>query len=286
MAGKCPVCGLVTDEAVCPRCATILLPDQAICPKCGKMFEGRIAVCDDCGAGVGGDLDEAEEDAVKVFALVPGMDQATARRLWARGFRDFSDVIKLGLPESAVKRGLHRTISRRILLAGMAPKATARVGRTECLSCHAIALETETHCTACGAALGPAAEQAFIEGKLAEVQGSVTSLSEDPDFKAMPDALRSEILSEMGAMLQEKESAVPDDEFHMQIEAWRSKGFDVEPVLLLLAQHPNNFRARAVRLIRAQIRKKNEGGEYRCPLCDVVLESAAAECGNCGAKFA
>jgi RNA polymerase subunit RPABC4/transcription elongation factor Spt4 len=91
MAEKCPVCGLSTDEAVCSRCGTILLPDRAICPKCGKMFPGRIAVCDACGAGVSGDLDDAEEEAVKVFALVPGMDERTARRLWARGFRDFSE---------------------------------------------------------------------------------------------------------------------------------------------------------------------------------------------------
>src|SRR3990170_2644930 len=183
MAGKCPVCGLSTEEAVCPRCGTILLPDRAICPKCGKMFPGRIAVCDDCGAGVSSDLDDAEEDAVRVFALVPGMDEQTARRLWARGFRDFSDVIKLGLPEAAVKRGLHRTISRKILLAGIAPKATVRPTRAVCLSCHAMALETETRCTVCGGALGPAAEEAFIEKKLEEVQGSVASLAEDPDFK-------------------------------------------------------------------------------------------------------
>jgi hypothetical protein len=195
-------------------------------------------------------------------------------------------MIKLGLPESAVRRGLHRTISRKILLSGITPKATARIGRTECLSCHAMALETETRCTACGAALGPAAEQAFIEKKLEEVQGSFSSLAEDPDFKSMPDTVRAEILSEMGTMLDANGEAVPDDEFHMQIEAWRAKGFDVEPVLVLLAQHPNNFRSRAVRLIRAQIRKKNEGGQYRCPLCDLLLAPSAEDCPNCGARFA
>jgi len=286
MAGKCPVCGLATEAAVCPRCATILLPDQAICPKCGKMFPGRIAVCDACGTGVGGDLDDAEEDAVKVFSLVPGMDERTARSLYARGFRDFADVVKLGLPPSAVKRGLHHTISRKILLSSIAPKATEKVGRTTCLACHATVLETESHCPVCGAVLGPAAEQAFIEKKLAEVQGSGASLATDPDFLSMPQAVREEILREMGTMLDEAQGPGADDEFHLQIEAWRAKGFDVEPVLLLLAQHPSNFRDRAVRLIRAQIRKKSEGGVFRCPLCDIALEATAEECANCGAKFA
>jgi len=284
MAGKCPVCGLSTDEAVCARCGTILLPDRAICPKCGKMFPGRIAVCDACGTGVSSDLDDAEEDAVRVFSLVPGMDERTARSLYARGFHDFADVVKLGLPESAVKRGLHHTISRKILLSSVAPKTTQKVGRTSCLACRATVLETESHCPVCGAVLGPAAEQAFIEKKLAEVQGSGASLAKDPDFLSMPQAVREEILREMGTMLDD--SATADDEFHLQIEAWRAKGFDVEPILLLLAQHPSNFRDRAVRLIRAQIRKKSEGGVYRCPLCDVPLEATVEECANCGAKFA
>ena len=285
MAGKCPVCGLPTDAAICPRCATILLPGQAICPKCGKMFPGRIAVCDACGRGIEGDLDESEERAVRGFALVPGMDEGTARRLYARGFREFADVIKLGLPESAVRKGLHHTISRNILLASVVPKTSHRIGRTTCMSCHATVLETETTCPACGAALGPEAEAAFIEKRLEEVQGSLVSLAEDPDFRSMPDTVRQEILREISTMLVSP-SPPSDAEFRAQIEAWRRKGFDVDPILVLLAQHPNNFRERAVRLIRSQIRKKMEGGMFKCPLCDVYLEPAAEECGNCGARFA
>jgi len=285
MAGKCPVCGFTTKEASCPRCATILLRGQAICPKCGKMFEGRVAVCDACGAGVAGDLDETEEQAVQGFSLVPGMDEGTARRLYARGFRDFADLIKLGLPEAAVRRGLHHTISRKILLKGMTPKAApSRVGRTTCLQCTAIVLESEAKCPTCGASIGADAEIAFIEGKLSEVQGSRAPLAEDPDFKSMPMTVRQEILHEIGTMLQAP-SLPTDAEFASQIEAWRERGFDVEPVLLLMAQHPNNFRERAVQLIRSQIRKTMDGGLFKCPLCEVYLEPTAEECANCGAKF-
>ncbi len=285
MAGKCPVCGFATGEAVCPRCATILLPDRAICPKCGKMFSNRIAVCDACGAGVAADLDDSEEEAVKAFALVPGLDERTARNLYAKGFRDFADVIKLALPPAAVRRGLHHTISRKILLSSVAPKAPARQDLTRCLACRVIVAESETKCPACGAALGPEAEEAYIKQTLAGVRGSLTTLSEDPDFRAMPEEVRQEILRAMEGMLGGPEP-LEDDEIHRQIEAWREKGFDVEPVLLLLAQHPSNFRDRAVRIIRAQIRKKMEGGMFKCPLCEERLEATAEECGNCGAKFA
>ena len=285
MAGKCPVCGLKTTEAVCPRCATILLPGQAICPKCGKMFRGRVAVCDACGAGVAGDLDDTEEEIVRGFVLVPGMDERIARRLYARGFRDFSDVIKLGLPEAEVKRGLHHTISRKILLASAAPKRSSRIGRTTCMACHATVLETETVCPACGAALGLEAEEAFIRKRLADVPESLAPLAEDPDFRAMPPTVRREILEEVETLLLAP-SLPTDAEFGAQIDAWKERGFDVDPVLVLLAQHPNNFRERAVRLIRAQIRKTMEGGLFKCPLCEVYLEPAAEECGNCGAKFA
>ncbi len=284
-AGTCPACGLSTDEAVCPRCATILLPDRATCPTCGKAFPGRIAVCYTCGAGVAGDLDDSEEAAVRTFALVPGLDERTARRLYVRGFREFADVIKLGLPDTAVRRGLHRTISRKILLASVLPKAPARLGRTTCLACHATVIETDGRCPVCGAAIGPEAEEAFIGRRIADVHGSIASLADDPDFRSMPDPVREEILSAMGSMLEAPAEAA-DDEFHRQVEAWREKGFDVGPILVLLAQHPSNFRDRAVRLIRAQIRKKMEGGTFRCPLCDDLLEPSVEECGNCGAKFA
>ena len=286
MAGKCPVCGLKTKEAACPRCATILLPGHAICSKCGKIFTGRIAVCDACGGDVDGPLDSADQEAVQAFARVPGMNEGIARRLYARGFRDFSDVIKLGLPEAAAKKGLHHTITRKILLATVMPKApSSRVGRVTCMACSATVLETETMCPACGAPLGADAEEAFIKKRLAGVQGSLAPLAEDPDFRSMPATVRQEILEEISTMLQAP-SPPTDAEFAAQIEAWRERGFDVDPVLVLLAQHPNNFRERAVRLIRSQIRKKMEGGLFKCPLCDVYLEPAAEECGNCGAKFA
>ncbi|HLB67472.1 MAG TPA: hypothetical protein VJN63_03185 [Thermoplasmata archaeon] len=215
--------------------------------------------------------------------MVPGFDEARARILHARGLHDFADVIKLGLPDSAVRRGLHHTISRKILLASVATKKRSHVGKTTCFECHTTLLESETRCPACGSTLGPAAEAAYIERRLAEVRPAAGVLSEDQDFRSMPDDVRGEILRALGSMLEEE--TVTEEEFHRQVDAWREKGFDVAPVLVLLTQHPNDVRDRAIRLIRAQIRKKREGSVFRCPLCDEILAPTVEECGNCGAKF-
>ena len=56
---------------------------------------------------------------MRAFALVPGMDERTARRLYARGFRDFADVIKLGLPEAAVFFRVTLPLAARGIAAGV-----------------------------------------------------------------------------------------------------------------------------------------------------------------------
>jgi len=72
----------------------------------------------------------------------------------------------------------------------------------------------------------------------------------------------------------------------MPAPAWRQKGFDVAPVEQLLAEDLSSFRAGGTRLIRLQAMKKAGSGAYRCPLCEISVESTAEECGNCGARFA
>jgi len=281
----CPVCDHATNEPACPRCATILVAERAACPRCGTSFSGSIAVCDACDEPVATvDADPGTERAIRTLSRVPGFDEGRARALYARGFRNFADVIKLGLPDSAVRRGLHHTISRKVLLSTILPPKRSRVGKTTCLECHTTVLESETTCPACGMALGSDAEEAFIERRLATVEAATGRLSDDPDFRSMPDDVRAQILRAMGTMLEQE--TVTDEEFDRQIEAWRTKGFDVEPVLVLLGQHPNDLRDRAIRLIRAQIRKKRDGGVFKCPLCDEVLAPTVEECENCGARFA
>ncbi len=98
----------------------------------------------------------------------------------------------------------------------------------------------------------------------------------------MPEDVRNEILKAFGSVTRED---LLREEYSHQIEAWRTKGFDVERVQDLLEKDPSNFRERSARLIRLQVAKKADSGKYRCPLCEIRVESTAEECANCGARF-
>lgn len=281
---KCPVCGHRSAEAVCPRCGTILLRDQAICPRCGAMYRGPVAHCDACGREIEvrpADPDEAT--AVRGMTLVPGLDEATARQLYRKGFHDFSDVLRETLPRRAVDRGLHVTIARKLVLAELSPSRAAVPETVVCAECgESVPAGTGT-CPSCGTSLAPEDQSRAIERKLAQITGVVPHLESDPDFRTMPEAVRLEIVQALGASEAEEG---PYPEMLQQVEAWRRKGFDVTELERLLAEDPESFRSRGVRMIRSQILKRRNGATFRCPLCDETLEPAVEECGSCGAKFA
>src|SRR5207249_9965013 len=116
MARHCLVCGFKSRDSVCPRCNTSLRSDRAACRRCGKAFNGWIATCDACGASTVRVQDGPRaREAVTALASVPGISAEQAKDLVARGFQDFSDVVRLALPEMAVQQGLHHAIARRAL---------------------------------------------------------------------------------------------------------------------------------------------------------------------------
>lgn len=284
MARRCAVCGYETDRAVCPRCSTVLLRGEAICPRCGKMFSGWLAACDACGADLGpAPAAPVDEEAVSVLASVPGISEARAKDLVARGFRDFADLVKLALPESEVKKGLHHAIARRALLPEPEPHAGPRADGRSCAACGTPWRSGADRCATCGSTRAEELDAEAIERKLQEVTGEIVDLAQDEDFREMPDDVREEILQAFAGV---DEDDVLREEYGRQIEAWRAKGFDVEALERLLETDLAGFRERGVRLIRAQILKKGRGGRYRCPLCDAALDAAAEECENCGARFA
>ncbi len=283
MARRCAVCGFESDEAVCPRCNTILLRGQAICPRCGKLFPGWIAACDGCGAPMGPEPKGPEaEEAVRLLASVPGISPDRARALVARGFRDFADIVRLALPESDVQRGLHHAIARRALLADLAPKVPRPASGDRCPVCGSAWAAGADHCATCGSARVTELPVERVEQKLQEVTEELVGLAENEDFREMPEDVRLELL---GAFRGLSPDDVVREEYRHQIDAWREKGFDVSSLEALLDTDLDAFRERSVRLIRAQILKKAEGGQFRCPLCDVRLPPAAEQCENCGAKF-
>ncbi|HKZ98511.1 MAG TPA: hypothetical protein VJ326_02840 [Thermoplasmata archaeon] len=280
---RCGVCGLETLEAVCPRCSTIVLRGQAICPRCGKMFSSWIPACDACGSALGDrPAGPQDEDAVHALASVPGISEARARELVSKGFRDFADVLRLALPDAAVSKGLHHAIARKVLLSSIGRKEE-RTADARCPACGTPWLVGFDRCVICGASADVGFDVAAIERKLQEVTGEIVDLGTDPDFQGMPVDVREELLAAFGGM---DEAALLREDYRRQIEAWRRKGFDVVPLERLLDEDLARFQERSVRIIRAQMMKKAEGGRFRCPLCEVVLPSAAEECPNCGARFA
>ncbi len=268
---------------MCPRCNTILLPGQAICPRCGKLFPGVIAECDACGASLESrEARPSDEESVRLLASVPGISETRARALAARGFHDFSDVVRLALPESAVRMGLHHAIARRALLADLVPQVPAVARSDRCPVCGSPWPADSDHCTTCGSAASAEVPVAAVEQTLERVTGQIVALSSDKDFREMPEDIRRELLDALGGLDPED---LVREEYGRQIEAWREKGFDVGPLEALLTSDLDGFREKSVRLIRAQILKKAERGEFRCPLCDVALPPEAEQCENCGAKF-
>jgi len=280
---RCFVCGFRSSKPVCPRCNTILRPDRAVCATCGKAFDGWIAACDECGAPM--KLENAtreEREAVRSLSSVPGISEERAKGLAAKGFRDFADVVRLALPESAVRQGLHHTIARKVLLADLVPRPPHAVSGARCLMCGAAWLANATRCASCGSSFDLEFNPAAIERRLQEITGDLVNLSADEDFQGMPEDVRNEIMQAFGGVTRDD---LLRDEYSHQIEAWRTKGFDVEQLEPFLEEDLVHFRERSARVIRLQVGKKADSGKYRCPLCEVRLESTAEECGNCGARF-
>lgn len=247
------------------------------------MFSSWVASCDACGSDLGNPPPGPEdEDAVRALASVPGISEARARELVSRGFRDFADVLRLALPKAAVSKGLHHAIARKVLLSALGTREDHRED-VRCPACGTPWLVGFDRCVICGAAADLGLDVEALERKLQEVTGEIVDLASDADFQGMPLEVREELLAAFGGM---DEAELLREDYRRQIEAWRRKGFDVVPLERLLGDDLARFQERSVRIIRAQMMKKAEGGRFRCPLCEVVLPSTAEECPNCGARFA
>lgn len=280
MVASCGVCGLATADAVCPRCNTILLHGQAICPRCGKLFPGWTATCDVCGTSIAAPPGASDdEEAVRVLSSVPGVSRERARTLVARGFRDVSDVVRLALPEADVRRGLHHTIARHLLLSDVLPRPAEPHGADLCPVCGGPTNPGDARCGTCGSALSTRIPPSPSPLEMGDPAADLAAPEEDAEAGAMPDAIRRELLGALDALGYKD---VLRDQYRRQVDAWRSKGFEVGEIESLLDNDLDGFRERSVPLIRAQVLARAGGG--RCPLCDSGLPVAARMCENCGAR--
>jgi hypothetical protein len=243
-----------------------------------------VATCEACGGlTVGEPEGSSDREAVKMLSSIPGISESRAKELVARGFREFSDVVRLALPESAVRLGVHHTIARKALLLDLVSRPEGHASGARCPMCGAAWLVRATRCAACGSSFDLALDPVVMEQKLQEITGEIVDLAMDEDFQGMPESVRNDLLQAFGGLSPED---FLREEYAHQVEAWSRKGFDVGSVERILADDFLHFRERSARLIRAQVMKKAESGKYRCPLCEVAVDRTAEECANCGARFA
>jgi ribosomal protein L32 len=219
-------------------------------------------------------------EAIERIARLPGVDHAAARRLVARGFTDPADVLKLALPDRAVRLGLHRTFARRLTLDELPTPRQVRK-TVACPTCGTPREAAGRECPACGARGEREIAVDEVRRKLEEVAGVVYDLAADPDFQGMPEELREEILDAF-----EEAGFTAESEYAEQFREWRARGIDTAQVERVLREEgPEAFHEKFVRMIRAQLLKRRKGDRFECPLCEVELPANVEECDNCGAKF-
>jgi len=300
---KCPLCGLPSEDAVCSRCNTVIEWERATCPICGRMYSTSIAVCDVCDAALRMPVELADEEKeLKHLMMIAGVSKEAARALSMQGIRDFSDLVKLALPHKAVKMGLHKTIARRMMMTEFVRRGKQGDGKN-CPICSG-PYDPETGlCENCKYSPLPEWSEHWIRERLDKVTEEVENLCAHPDFEAMPEEMKKQVLAEVNGMLEpiyNEERLVAELEgvfgsldkeeeqakqYRMQIEAWKNKGFDVSDLEKLLDKNPDEFRVNCVKILRLQLSKQLKDSKIVCPLCSAGLESEAKECPNCGALF-
>jgi len=300
---KCPLCGLPCEDAVCARCNTVIEWEKATCPICGRMYSTAIAVCDVCDAALKTPEDlEGEEKEIKHLMLIAGISRDAAKTLYLQGIHDFSDLVKLALPPKAAKMGLHKTIARRMMMTDFVRRGQLGDG-DKCPICSGPYNPETGFCEKCRYSPLPEWSERWIRDRLDKVTEGVESLVAHPDFEGMPDETKRQVLSEINGMLEpvyNEERLVEELEqvfgsldkeeeqvgqYKMQIEAWRSRGFDVSELEKLLVRNPDEFRLNCVKILRLQISKRFKDFKFTCPLCEANVAAEATECPNCGALF-
>jgi hypothetical protein len=253
---------------------------------CRKELPGPVARCAECGSAEPA-VDDAPPESIERLIQLPGIDDRTARWLYGRGYWNPADVLKLALPERAIRLGLHRTLARKITLNQL-PMATPRIRKeVPCPLCGTPKASANAVCAACGARgeREPTSEE--IQKQLAEVVGEVQDLAADPDFLEMPEDLREEILDAFDADVAR---AIPVPEasqtYERQFGEWRERGIDTTLVERILREEGEGaFRAKFAAIVRCQLGKRRDNGRFWCPVCDEELAADEPECENCGAKF-
>lgn len=231
---------------------------------------------------VGSTFSAEDQEAVHLLASVPGISEEQAQALVALGFHDVSQLVRLALPDPDVRRGPSHVIVRRSFLPQELPGAAGLISGDSCPVCGASASSGDERCGTCGFALPDPSPQeaAATDVALDDDPEDMAALESDADVRQMPDAIRDELLALIrGTGTQ----GLLREQYRRQVDAWRTRGFDVGPIEELLANDLTAFRERSVQLIRTQVlAQATDGG--RCPQCHEGLPVAARMCEACGAR--
>lgn len=220
-----------------------------------------------------------DREAVRALAAVPGISESRAKDLVAHGFHDFADIVRLALPEGAIRHGLHHAIARKVMLADLEHRYPMETTDARCPMCGTAWVAGAVRCAACGSP--PDLDPTAIERKLVDLAGEVVDLTTDEDFRNMPEDIRRDLLQASGEITQEDLR----DESPLGMETWQGQNVDIDPIEQLFQGDPDSPGENGDRIIGHQVVKDAEAGGYRCPLCDIRLEVVGEECENCGARF-
>ncbi len=294
------MCGYPSEDAVCARCSTVLNWEDASCPICGRMYSGAIAVCDVCEDWSTSESMPDEDEKLRGLMMIKGMTKEIAKSLFEQGFRDFSEVIKLALPAKAVGLGLHKTIARKMKMSDFIGGPLRR-GDGKCPVCTSEFDHGTGVCQKCKYSPLPTWSEAWIEERLAKVEGRVDNLYSDPDFLSLPSEIRTQLIKELGGMLEagvDEETLVSElenifgssnletiEKYREQIEDWKRKGFDVAQLEDLLYRDVKAFQQSCVEVIKKQTKKMKNRDNFACPLCNTKVDETTNKCPNCGAMF-
>lgn len=279
----CEVCNWHGDDDVCPRCGTVLRVGSAKCQMCGGDFVGPVAHCSDCGNPLQA-ADDAPDEALQGLTRLPGIDDSMARSLFGHGINDPADLLRIGLPDHAVRTGLHRTLARKATMQELHPLSL----RTEvpCGVCETPKASADAVCSACGARGERGPTVADIQYQLAQVVGEVNDLEADPDFLGMPSDLRAEILHAVREDTTQAAMRIASPTIASQFVEWRSRGIDTVPLeRVFIEEGEEAFRGKFALILRRQFAKRRKAGRFWCTVCNQELASDDGECDNCGAKF-
>ncbi len=278
---------MTEEENLCPICFLPLPSAAEKCPMCGTKLS-------DAGLGMPDkmtddkkrreDLTEDErgeaKEVIEELMNIPGMTMEGAYSLYQAGYRSLSEVIQSAFHNDKDYKMASKVLANRLLMGVEEDEEGARK-KVRCPSCKSPVDPDDEACGVCGKKLDVGIadlDREYVEMNLETFAGEITdNIMNDPDFAAMPDELRGEIMGVFG-----KEEAVEDEyqegideiaddkgkskdkkvkRYKEKLQLWKAKGIDDEIIVELeelLENDFERFKKEAVKILRQRVKEIKE----------------------------